>query len=356
MGQINIILGCLSFVIVVVWGDELAWNTFQVNNKKLYKTKIEADLREKIFNENLQTIEEHNKKYEQGLVSYKLGINKFADLSDDEFHEMLNSQEVDGNELKSFGNAESFSISSDQLPASIDWRERNAVTPVKHQGQCGSCWAFLAIASIESAVAMRTGKMVSLSEQQLVDCDRRWNNGCGGGTPQRAIDYITSTGISLEEHYPYKAVQETCNQERIKPYVRTRGYVSISRNNETQLKQAVGLVGPVAVALYATPIKLYESGIFDGECDDVVDHGALAVGYGIESATGVQYWIMKNSWGTEWGEKGYFKIKMGSNLCRLAQQACYAVLPSDSGPDSASDIRIVPLLYLGVFLFLYLHY
>lgn len=261
-----------------------------------------------------------------GRVSYKLGLNQFADLTDEEFEQRFTTLPVDRNQLKSLGNVNSINGLAGELPDSIDWRDQSVVTPVKNQGDCGGCWAFSTTGTIESQVAIKTGKLISLSEQQLLDCDTAINMGCRGGVVQFAIDYAAENGLSLEEDYPYEAVQGTCDTEKNKPVVYPEGYVDIKQNNETDLKQAVGLVGPVSVAIYANTIKLYQTGIFDGECLGTINHGVLAVGYGTDIVTGVQYWIIKNSWGTAWGEEGYIKLKMGTNLCSVAQQSCYAVV------------------------------
>lgn len=296
MGQRNIILGCTCLFIVAVWCDDTAWKTFQARNQKVYKTEAEQQLRETIFNENLQVIEEHNKKYELGLVSYKLGVNKFADLTDKEFGDMFTALPVDENQLQGLEKYGSKRISAGEEPESIDWRDKSVVTEVKDQGNCGGCWAFSTTGTIESQLAINTGKLISLSEQQLLDCDTDYNKGCSGGVVQYALNYVRDNGLTLEEDYPYTAVQGSCEKGKITPAAYAGGYVNIIRNNETDLKQAVGLIGPVSVAIYSVPLKLYQTGIFDGACTENIDHGVLAVGYGTDNKTGTPYWIVKNSW------------------------------------------------------------
>jgi cathepsin L len=317
----------VGLLIVLVQADDISWNSFQVKHNKVYKTQAEEQLRYKIFNDNLQKIKEHNEKYEQGLSSYTLGVNQFSDLTSEEFAATLTLQLNKKSPQNVQSNYNLTKKAALGIPDSIDWRTSSVVTGVKNQGSCGGCWAFSATGTIESQIAIQTGELKSLSEQQLLDCDTESDSGCNGGVVQYAIDYVTQNGLTLEDNYPFVGQQGSCDGSKsANKVIYTKGYVEINRNDESDLKQAVGNVGPVSVAINAIPIQSYQSGIFDGTCSADLDHAVLAVGYGTDQSTGVNYWIIKNSWGGDWGEQGYFRMKIGSNLCGIATQACYPLL------------------------------
>jgi len=203
---------------------------------------------------------------------------------------------------------------------SFDWRTKGVVTAVKNQGQCGSCWAFSTIASLEGQYAQLTGNLVSLSEQQLVDCASITGNyGCNGGSQQEALIYYSkaSVGIATEANYPYTAVQHSCGYSSSQKVsgITTIGYKLAGTTDETYIAQMLATVGPLAVAMNATPLQYYTSGIFSASCSGAVNHGVTLVGYGISG--GVNYWIVKNSWGASWGESGYFRIVKGVGQCSI---------------------------------------
>lgn len=195
----------------------------------------------------------------------------------------------------------------------------------------GSCWAFSAIAAVEGLHKIKTGELVSLSEQELVDCDRGENLGCRGGFMEAAFEYIkVNGGVASEKHYPYKGKDGRCNAQKEKRHaVKIEGYKTVPENDEESL-QAIVAMQPVSVAIDAGgyEFQLYDSGIFDGYCGTSLNHGVTAVGYG-EEEEGNKYWIVKNSWGTQWGEQGYIRMKRDSSeksgLCGIAMQASYPV-------------------------------
>jgi len=283
-----------------------------------------------IFKENVKYIDSVNKK--DG--PYKLGLNKFADLSNEEFKAMHMTTKMEKHQsLRGDRGVESGSFmyqNSKRLPASIDWREKGAVTPVKNQGQCGSCWAFSTIASVEGINYIKTGKLVSLSEQQLVDCSKE-NAGCNGGLMDNAFQYIIDNGgIVTEDEYPYTAEAGKCSTAKIKSKERMAlidGFEDVPTNNEEALKKAVAHQ-PVSVAIEASgkDFQFYSKGVFTGKCGTRLDHGVVVVGYG-KSSEGINYWIVRNSWGPEWGEKGYIKMQQGikssKGKCGIAMQASY---------------------------------
>ena len=222
----------------------------------------------------------------------------------------------------------SFTSSNQKLPDSIDWRTKNAVTPIKDQGHCGSCWAFSATGALEGVLAIKTGNLISLSEQELVNCVKK-DQGCYGGQMDDAFQYARSDGICTETQDPYDAKDGMC-KSCDSPYIFS-SCIDIQESNELQLKEAVSRQ-PVSVSIQANnPIFQYYTGgiINDRSCGTQLDHGVLVVGYGEEE--GQKYWIVKNSWGTDWGEEGYVRIGRNDSsenpgICGIAIQASYPIL------------------------------
>jgi len=253
-----------------------------------------------------------------------MAVNEFADMTFTEFHAKMT-----GYKTRSAPYARSLNTEGPHedivAPTSVDWRTKGVVTPVKNQQQCGSCWAFSATGSTEGSVAIKTGKLTSLSEQQLVDCsDSYGNQGCNGGLMDQAFEYIIANGITTEAAYPYTAQDGQCQSG--KPVAsRLTSYVDVTAGSEDALLQAVAL-GPVSVAIEADQqcFQFYSGGILsDPSCGMQLDHGVLAVGYG--TTAGTDFWIVKNSWGTSWGESGYIRMIRGQNECGIAQEASYPV-------------------------------
>ena len=214
------------------------------------------------------------------------------------------------------------------IPESIDWRDKSAVTSVKNQGDCGSCWSFSSTGAIEGAYAIKTGNLVNLSEQELINCVRF--EGCNGGEMEDAFKYVSENMLCKDNDIPYKAEDNKCSG--CNDGITIDHCVEVPSGNETALKMAVSR-GPVSVAIEADTytFQLYNGGIFDSEkCGTNLDHGVLIVGYGEE--LGVQYWIVKNSWGTNWGENGYIRIKRSDadvnsdGVCGIAMQPSYPVI------------------------------
>jgi len=301
-------------------------NTFQIefhSNHHLYET-----MQKWINNDNY--IHEINA---QGR-SYTLGHNQFSGMDTDDF-----SQYVQNNFTIS---AKYFQETNETfLPESVDWRN-NAVTPVKDQGQCGSCWAFSTTGSLEGIYAITTGDLVSFSEQQLVDCDNfkhgGEDDGCNGGLMDNAFSWINENdGLCSEESYPYisatgttEKCQTTCDNM---PYSQIQSWVDVVSTDDA-LMQAVALQ-PVSVAIEADQIdfQLYKSGVLTSKCGTTLDHGVLVVGYGSEGTEESQdYYLVKNSWGTTWGDEGYIKLGRGPQYndgqgqCGILLQASYPVL------------------------------
>jgi C1A family cysteine protease len=234
--------------------------------------------------------------------------------------------------LRSISSSSFAPLNTTALPTSVDWSAKGAVTPIKNQEQCGSCWAFSTTGSVEGAWFLAKGELVSLSEQQLVDCSGpEGNQGCNGGLMDYAFEYIIKNkGITTEAAYPYTAADGTC-QAAGKPVEATlSGYKDVSPNSETALLTAIAQQ-PVSVAVEAdqSVFQFYSGGVMDSACGTALDHGVLAVGYGTD--TGKDYYKVKNSWGADWGEKGYIRLGRGakfnpSGQCGIQMDPSYPVV------------------------------
>ncbi|CAN1315762.1 Cysteine protease XCP1 [Linum perenne] len=295
---------------------------------KIYETIEEKLTRFEIFKDNLFHIDQTNKR----VTNYWLGLNEFADLSHHEFKKMylglltppttrdINVEDED----------EEDDTVNNNIPKSVDWRKKGAVTPVKNQGSCGSCWAFSTVAAVEGINQIVTGNLTSLSEQELIDCDTGFNSGCNGGLMDYAFSYIVSTGgLHKEEDYPYIMEEGTCEmtKEAESEVVTISGYKDVPANNEQSLLKALANQ-PLSVAIDASgrEFQFYSGGVFDGHCGTSLDHGVAAVGYG-SSGKGMDYIIVKNSWGSKWGEQGYIRMKRNTGkaegICGINKMASY---------------------------------
>ena len=280
-----------------------------------------------IFEMNYINIKNINSYYE----NLKLEINEFTDVHPKDFH--LKRKGYSQNKHKT-NSCLPFTSNNNTLPSSVDWRNKGAVTPVKNQGQCGSCWSFSATGAMEGAWAIYSGDLLSLSEQQLMDCSKRYGDfGCNGGLMDNAFEYAIDYGMCSEEQDPYKGTTDTCMTPSLDcDNVAKFSYcVDINSGNELELKEAVSRA-PVSVAIEAdtTIFQFYSGGIIKSEnCGNSLDHGVLVVGYGEEN--GEKYWIVKNSWGESWGENGYVRIARtdsttDSGVCGIALQASFPVV------------------------------
>jgi len=296
-------------------------------HEKTYGTYEEFVHRRSFFALNKFRIEEHNAKN----LSYKLGLNQFSDMGFEEFSEKYLMEEQHCSAAHSDGKLKDDNLI--YLPAAVDWRKKGIVSPVKNQGHCGSCWAFSTTGCMEAHVAMATGKMLSLSEQQLIDCAQAFDNhGCSGGLPSHAFEYIYyNQGLEMDEDYPYNAKQsDQCTFKEVKAAAFVKEIRNITERDETGLQDAVARYGPVSIAFQvASDFHQYKDGVYDSAvCKNGpqdINHAVLAVGYDATEA-GVPYWIVKNSWGTEWGIDGYFHIVRGKNMCGLADCASFPVV------------------------------
>uniref|UniRef100_A0A2R5LIH6 Putative cathepsin l-like cysteine proteinase b n=1 Tax=Ornithodoros turicata TaxID=34597 RepID=A0A2R5LIH6_9ACAR len=309
------------------------WEAFKATHGKEYESKTEEHFRKKIFMENSHKVARHNAKFARNEVSYKLAMNEFGDLL---HHEFVSTRNGFKRNYREFGNSgstflEPANVNDTHLPHTVDWRKEGAVTPVKNQGQCGSCWAFSTTGSLEGQHFRKTNVLVSLSEQNLVDCSKSFgNNGCNGGLMDNAFRYIKENGgIDTEKSYPYNGTEGTCEFRKSRVGATDSGFVDIESGSELKLKRAVATVGPVSVAIDASheSFQFYSEGVYDEpDCDsEELDHGVLVVGYG--TLDGIPYWLVKNSWGTTWGDEGYVYMKRNDdNMCGIATQASYPLV------------------------------
>ncbi|XP_015276075.1 PREDICTED: cathepsin L1-like [Gekko japonicus] len=293
----------------------------------------EQAFRRAVWEKNLQKIKLHNFEASLGKHSYWLAMNHLGDLTDEEFNLMLNGFHPDPVEPHG-GNLALFQESASlKTPKEIDWRTKGHVTPVKNQGHCGACWAFSATGALEALLFNKTSRLVSLSEQNLIDCSGKLgNHGCHGGYITRAFEYVRDNrGINSEDAYPYLEKEGfSCHYNPQERAANCTSLVAVQRGSEAALEQAVATVGPVSVAVDAHnfPFHFYKSGIFSSIfCSDVVNHAMLAVGYGISQEDGKEYWILKNSWSENWGEQGYMRLVQGAgNHCGVDNQASYPTM------------------------------
>jgi len=305
------------------------WTDFKTTHDKSYETVEEESARFYIYIDNLHQIEKHNKEYEAGRKSYQVAMNKFGDMTKEEFRAGFNGFKRPST-LAAQGPLHVSSVNA--IPDAVDWRTKGYVTPVKDQKQCGSCWAFSATGSLEGQHFKKSGKLVSLSEQNLVDCSQaEGNEGCNGGWMDSAFQYITANkGIDTESSYPYEARDRKCRFNKTTIGATDVSFVDIKQGNETDLENAIATVGPVSVAIDASQdsFQFYKTGVYyEPQCSSQeLDHGVLAVGYGVTDK-GVKYYIVKNSWGASWGDKGFLLMsRERKNNCGIATSASYPVV------------------------------
>jgi cathepsin L len=299
---------------------EDSFRSWMTLHNKEYKSNCEFQQRLNIYKTNLAIVEDHNRRH----LGFLLSMNVFADLSIEEFTQLYlqPSFNVTNNKQHNVHDDEDISSTAD----TVDWRTKGAVTAVKNQGQCGSCWAFSATGAVEGTFFLKNNKLVSSSEQQLVDCSRSYGNmGCNGGLMDSAFKYvIANKGLDTEPSYPYTARDGTCKFNPSNVGTTISSYKDVSRGSESALQTAVN-GQPVSVAIDAShsSFQLYHSGVYyESRCSSSqLDHGVLAVGYGTSTA---DYWIVKNSWGTSWGNQGYIQMSRNkNNNCGIATASSY---------------------------------
>ncbi|KAF5396792.1 hypothetical protein PHET_09789 [Paragonimus heterotremus] len=322
-------LSTVSCLVVVV-GCAFAVSTVRVpdNARELYEQfkrdygKVYANeddqKRFTIFKDNLVRAQQYQEQ-EQGTAKY--GVTKFSDLTPEEFEAkylgLRIDKQVDGVQLNDLKAA----------PERVDWRDKGAVGPIEDQGTCGSCWSFSVVSNIEGQWFLKTGHLVSLSKQQLVDCDRM-DHGCAGGYPPYTYkEIIRMGGLELESDYPYIGWSQRCRMDSSKLFAKIDDSIVLEADEE---KQAAWLAehGPMSTCLNADHLHLYQYGIIHpskASCSpEGLNHAVLTVGYGTEN--GVPFWAVRNSWGSGWGEDGYFRIYRGDGTCGIDQLTTSAII------------------------------
>lgn len=293
------------------------FNDFIIKYDRKYSSTEELQYRYSIFLQNVKDFEAEEEKN----LGLDYDVNEFTDWTDEELRRMV----VDRTHVEEHFDMSryegSYLETGIQRPASIDWRDQGKLTPIKNQGQCGSCWAFATVASVEAQHAIKKGQLVSLSEQEMVDCDDK-NNGCSGGYRPYAMRFVKENGLESESLYPYSALKhDQCLLRENDTRVFIDDFRMLSTNEE-EIANWVGTKGPVTFGMNVVKAMYsYRSGIFNPSAEDCAEksmgaHALTIVGYGGEKESA--YWIVKNSWGTSWGANGYFRLARGVNSCGLA--------------------------------------
>ncbi|CAL8467551.1 g7089 [Coccomyxa elongata] len=324
-------------------GDEL-YDEFAAAHGRRHASAAEYEHRRTMFHSNRLLVETHNAANSH---NYTLALNRFADWSQEEFEAVMLPRHGQGKGLvarrRGAGSGElpyERLAPSWRLPTAVDWRGTGADGLVKDQATCGSCWAFGATAALQSAYWAATGKKASFSEQQLMDCSWKFglNHACDGGDYDSAIDYLVNVGgIAKENDYEYLGQDNFCDNHFMadtkKPsssLVRVKGYAYVPPHDDEALMEAVYSRGTIAVSLDASQpsFRFYASGTYDeAQCmwkSDDLDHAVALVGYGTDEA-GIDYWIIKNSWSSHWGDNGYVNIARGHHGCGITTDPMYAV-------------------------------
>ena len=295
---------------------------------KSYADEITELRRHAIWQANKKYVDEHNEHLAERL-GFTLAINEYSDLDAAEFAKQLTG--LIGNPTVDPSVKRYTAKPGASIPTSVDWRTKGIVTGIKNQGQCGSCWSFSATGGLEGQHALKTGTLVSLSEQNLMDCSQaEGNEGCNGGWPFLAFEYVQKNGgIDTEASYPYVARDENCRYNPANVGATCTGYTMVAADDENALTDAIANVCPISVAIDAShaSFQMYSSGVYyEPECSQTaLDHAVLAVGYGTDG--GQDMYIVKNSWGTSWGMQGYIYMSRNrNNNCGIASKASYPLV------------------------------
>ncbi|CAL8365324.1 unnamed protein product [Arctogadus glacialis] len=304
------------------------WEAWKAEFQKVYTDEAEAVYRRAVWENKWRLVRRHNLEAEAGNSTFTLGLNQLADMTTDEVNAKLNRlKEEDPTSFDSWTSTR-WDKGVEKLPESVDWRQYGLVSPVQNQGDCGSCWAFSTVGALEGQMARKTGVLEPLSPQNLMDCSLE-NHGCKGGWVSKAFQYvIDNDGIDSGRCYPYEEKVGDCRYSSRGRAGYCVSFAAVPRDNEMALQAAVAKVGPVSVGINAglPSFQSYKEGVYNPpDCStETTTHAVLVVGYGTDQ--GQDYWIVKNSWGSRWGEQGYIRMARHKNLCAIARRPIYPIV------------------------------
>lgn len=307
----------LLMLVTIAYCDLGLFLKFNKRFSKKYDNNEHFLSKYKIFKENLKHVTRTDK------------FSPFMDMTESEFHSSKLGLKISDLSYTN-NNDELENITKDNIPDSLDYRKLNAVRPVREQGNCGCCWAVSTMGNIEGQLKLKYNIESDASIQQLIDCDTEFDLGCNGGFMVDAINYLIkkSGGVDLEKDYPYKGVAGECKAREFKPVVQVKDIHFFNNVDEVKLVELLNIYGPLSITVNANVWKFYIDGIYKptpAVCDpEKANHAVLLVGYG--NSNGVNYWIIKNSWGTDWGEDGYMRIQRGTRACGLNKNVVASIL------------------------------
>ncbi|XP_029308131.1 cathepsin S, ortholog2, tandem duplicate 1 [Cottoperca gobio] len=328
LGSLLLVSLCVGAAAMFESRLDVHWELWKKTYERKYQNEVEDVHRRELWEKNLMLITMHNLEASMGLHTYELSMNHMGDMTQEE---ILQSYATLSPPTDIQRAPSAFvGTSGADVPDTVDWREKGCVTSVKMQGSCGSCWAFSAVGALEGQLAKTTGKLVDLSPQNLVDCSTKYgNHGCKGGFMHKAFQYvIDNQGIDSDASYPYKGQSQQCRYNPAYRAANCSKYSFLPQGDEGTMKEALATIGPISVAIDATRPRFafYRSGVYDDKsCTQKVNHGVLAVGYG--SLNGEDYWLVKNSWGSTFGDHGYIRMARNKkNQCGIALYGCYPIM------------------------------
>lgn len=321
---------------------------FVAKFNKVYSSQEEKNEKFLIFKQNYLKAKQKNKEVEKSEgEEKKFGTTQFMDMTEEDFgntylrlnasqlpdekemaeKSMVKMMQSEAKTNNSTGRFLQDSNSSYDIPEEWDWRKQGALNPVRNQGACGACWAFSAVSNIESQVFLKYGLLTSYSEQQLIDCDYT-NSGCYGGIMNAAFTYIKNWGLEKRKAYPYEFQQGTCNYNTSDLYWPVNSYLWAGTDDEDTIAAILYKFGPLSITINASLLQYYYGGVLDvpySWCPYSPNHGVNLVGYG-KTSSGLKYWIVRNTWGPQWGEEGYFRIVRGKGLCGVNKYVVTSVI------------------------------